>query len=134
VRAASAQPPVVAIEGALPGVDLEWVIGDLAWGDSLRDESTGVLLRQLVDVTLNQHVASTVLIRKHDPASTAPTNYKRYRIKKGDSLHRVAVSHAPRHAPKKVVAKLAARIKSINKIRDPKTYFAKHVGRVILIP
>jgi hypothetical protein len=128
------QPPTIVVEGALQGTNLEWVIEDIEWLDGdLRNPENDVLVRRRANVTLVQYVVGVVYVEKKDGGDTGSTQYRRHRIKKHDTLHKVAAKYAGSKKPKVITAKAKA-IKKTNKIRDPKRYFKKHVGKVILIP
>jgi LysM repeat protein len=131
-------PPIVRVTGStVPrGRDVQWVIEELDWGDTIYN-TEGDILRQEALVTLLQADAAEHL-RKLSPSkkrqqrpkprrSGQPVGHVRggvYRWKKGDTFGKLAERFMGG-------AKYAAQLMRFNNIRDPKTV---RVGDIIRFP
>lgn len=133
------QPPVVRIDaagGALPWQSRRWVIDAITWGDALMN-GKGNRVRQAAVVTFLEYVSDD-LIERIPPAKKRRNKKKRgtgegmkkgakekrYTIKRGDTLPRLA-------AHKLGDARRWREIAKLNNIRDPRNL---KIGRVIRLP
>jgi LysM repeat protein len=127
VHPGETEPPKLIVDGsgAIPhdhqnDPDLRWVIDDI-------DPQAGVQwhwgqrVRQLAIVTLKQHVEDDIIIKK----ASAKKPVKHYRLKKGDTLPKIAAKF---HHSKDWWKKIA----KINHIRDP--YHPGKPGTLIKLP
>lgn len=82
-------PPSLRIFGPVPRPGTRWVIASLDYGDALRSYSTGQRLRQAMTVHLLQYNEETDVVTqpRGSAASKAPRKYK---VKAGDDLHKIA--------------------------------------------
>lgn len=146
------EPPVLIVnaEGAIPhdyheASHVRWVIEKLTWGDSLRNYY-GNRIRQYVDVTIMQYIADELLeqvsvARKRNSGPSGRRNTgrlpararnvrkpgassKRYTVKAGDTLSKIAAAKLGSWKRWKEIAKL-------NNIRDPRKL---RVGQVLRLP
>ena len=61
------KPPTVKLYGYVPHTELTWVISQITWGESMRDQN-GLLVRQKLTVTLWQFVPADIVTKS--PASS----------------------------------------------------------------
>lgn len=132
------QPPTVTVSapgGVIPTFyeGMRWVVEALSWGDALMNTYNN-RTRQAVTVTLLQAVADDLIKRspaKDRKASDARAKgsgkgakNKRYTVKRGDTLSKIAAKQLGSAKRWREIAKL-------NNIRDPKNV---KVGRVLKLP
>jgi hypothetical protein len=129
------QPPVLEIDGPLPGTTKNWILFSLEFNDAIRDFTTGDRTQQLVKATLyeyNAPLASTNIQNFSHAAAwvqnTIDPNFslkssKLYTVKIGDTIESVAASNNS----------TVEKIQNANGIRDPKS-FEFLLGSTIIIP
>lgn len=121
------RPPLVRVHGLSiphPHQNAAWVIQDLAWGETLRSTSTGDRVRQQVTISLMQHVDASNIEENNIRPGTAQPKYRRYTIKKGDTLQSISRKLLGEAKRWKELAKL-------NNINDPRHL---KVGSHIRVP
>lgn len=133
------QPPVVRVDakgGALPWQSRRWVIDAISWGDALMN-SNGNRTRQAAVVTFLEYVSDDLIERvppakkrrntkkrKEGTGSKKGAKEKRYTVKRGDSLSKIA-------ARKLGDARRWRELAKLNNIRDPRNV---RVGQVLRLP
>jgi len=123
-----AEPPKVKVGGGTPGDTYTWVISDITWGDEqiwAWYRGSMVRYRQDAVIKLLQHVdIAKVKAMRPMVAGAGATHVKFYRVKKGDTLPKIAVKVYGDRSKWKNIAKA-------NKIRDGQKLV---VGRQLRIP
>lgn len=126
------EPPTVRVDGKgipRPG-PIDWVIESIDWGTHVIYDTDAnnslVRLRQDAIVHLLQYVAGDRAAFKSIPPGTKPASGwpKQHRVKKGETLQKIAVQYYKDATKWKKIA-------DANNIRDPKH---PPVGKVIRIP
>jgi hypothetical protein len=106
---ANTAPPEVAVSGlAIPGTSLRWVISELTWG-AVEANSTGERTRANVTIKLAE-LLDDELLRITNPAKVRkPSVSRTYRVKKGDTLTRIAARQLGDANKWRAIAKLNIR-------------------------
>lgn len=111
-----ARPPTVRVAGPVPCASTdEWLVETIDWGAAMRRNGDPLEQRTRQHLVLNlveDHSVDLVLTRKVPPAKRVRIRRKRYVVKKGDTLSKIA-------ARLKVKGGWRA-IAKVNGIRDPK--------------
>lgn len=131
------EPPVIRVSGPVPYTKLQWVITGIDHGDEIRRKKDGRRVRAFMTINLMEYVAADVMqTKKSSPAKSAQgrkdkkkddehkSSSKTYRVKKGDTLSKIAVHLLGSANDWHKIAKL-------NHIRDPRNI---KVGQVLRIP
>lgn len=113
-------PPPVRLVGAVPHPDFTWVITGIDWGDCLRDSATGARLRQAAVVHLLEYMEERVV-------SALPPPPRKYKVKRGDDLKKIAARMLGKSARWPEIVKL-------NKGLRGWRLTAKQIGKTILVP
>jgi hypothetical protein len=118
--------PIVKIHGdALVHRDKEYVIENLTWGVTERNHEKGHRTRQLVTVSLLEYVDGGAVDETNvRPGHGVKKKYRRYTIKRGDDLFKIAQRFLGDFHRWREIAKL-------NKLHDP---HHPPVGKTIRIP
>jgi hypothetical protein len=107
------RPPTVSIAGPVHHTDVVWVIENIDWGDSYRNDD-GVLVRQPATLELMEFEPGDVVTssqRARDLAVFGPGS--RYNVRAGDTLMKIA-------ARKLGDADRWKEIAELNNLRDPR--------------
>lgn len=107
------QPPVLTIDGAtIPRYAREdgrtWVIESVEWGDAIRRDSDGLLVRQAGSITLMEYAQDKRLAKLK--RSTRP-KYRQVNVRRGDTFAKIAKRELG-------AAKLARRLAKLNDARS----------------
>jgi nucleoid-associated protein YgaU len=103
--------------------DKDYVIENLAWGATERHHEKGYRSRQMVTVTILEYIdGGNVKETKTAPGHSI--KYRRYTVKKDDTLPKIAIRFLGDYRRWKEIARL-------NNLHDPRNPPA---GRVIRIP
>ena len=86
---ATLTPPALRLFGAVPYPNLKWVITGIDWGDQLRSSATGQRLRQELTLHLLEYREETQLASL-PRAKAAPKPPRKYKVKRGDDLKKIA--------------------------------------------
>lgn len=124
--AAHAPPLKIKVDGGYPSRYLTWVVEGIDWGDAVLYNKIGTTLvrvRQDATVHLLQFV-SAELVHIKKQAGRTPPRFTPYKVKKGDTLSKIAASHYKDRDKWTVIGKA-------NGIRDNK---GVKVGQTIKIP
>jgi hypothetical protein len=117
-------PPPVRLAGAIPHPEFTWVISGFDWGDALRSPATGRRQRQAVTLHLLEYQADETIAAL---APAPPPPPRKYKVAKGDNLHKLAVRFLGKSSRWTEIVKL-------NKgMRGPQLG-SRWVGKTILIP
>lgn len=117
-------PPPIRFVGPVPHPEFTWVITGIDYGDALRDDRSGVRLRQGLVLHLLEYVDERVVSALPPP----PPPPRKYKVKKGDNLKKVATRYLGKSSRWPDIVKLNK--KSLRGWRIPK----KMIGKTILIP
>ena len=124
------KPPRIKVSGAALLIytgyisGIEWVVEDLDWGDSKRDEN-GTLLRAPVTVSLLEYSSVDIATKR---LKTREKKTRRiYTVKSGDTLLSIA-------RRKLGDATLWKKIASLNNIRDPRSNKKLTPGKKLRLP
>ena len=82
-------PGVVALDGVTLPVD-EWVIEDMAFGDVIIDPASRERVRQVVSLTLREHVEPTYLQQRKRALQGSKGKTRVVTVKRGDTPARIA--------------------------------------------
>lgn len=122
----SAQPPIVSVDGHVRGAGTAWVIqDDIQWGDELRDETSGELLRKAAVVNLIASEPGTVAVAARQPGT--PPFFARHTAAKGDTLQTISMLYYGVTTQWRTIGQAQKPV-----IRDPRVKIK--IGRVILVP
>lgn len=118
------EPSPVRLYGrALALSGWKWVLNDIAWGTTVRDQD-GRLKRQVLTLTFEEYVKSRNLKFKRRKKQTKPHKPEKYTVKKGDTLYSIAKKfYDDRDKWKKIAER--------NDLRGPRSI---KVGDVLIIP
>ena len=127
------EPPIVTVSGVVPHTDLTWVVNDLKFGDSVRNEK-GAIVRQEITVSLLRYVAEDRVSTKSSAAKaranaggtkkTGTSGPSLHTVRAGETLSSIAADHLGDYRRWPEIA-------SLNGIRDPKVIV---VGQPLRIP
>lgn len=107
--------------------NLDWVITDIDWNGSMR-ESDGVLYRQNATITFLQFQPPDVVLKNVKKSSSTKTRTRRiYIVKRGDTLHKIAMKELG-------VASRWRELAKLNNIRDPRSSKKLRVGKRLKLP
>jgi hypothetical protein len=123
---ASLTPPPLRIIGAVPMPGLKWVITGIDYGDVLRSVRTGQRLRQELTLHLMEYREETDL-KTLPRAGASAKPPRKYKVKKGDNLKKIAAKLLGKSSDWEQIAKL-------NKGMRGWKLVAKWVGKTILVP
>jgi LysM domain len=118
--------PPIRLFGAVPHPEKTWVISGIDWGDALRDFSTGARLRQALTLHLIEYQEDATLLSDTRGAAT-PSGARKYKVKKGDDLKKIAAHQLGKSARWPDIVKL-------NKGLRGWKLGPKWVGKTIKIP
>jgi hypothetical protein len=130
------QPPVIEVVGAtVPHRGTHWVLNGLTPGEVHRRDSDGARVRMLFTLNLMEYLEPDVLTKSSPAKRQQDRNRQRkdnrsrrtYRVKKGDTLGKIAVAIYSERKRWHDIARL-------NDIRDPKSSTHLKVGRVLKLP
>ena len=106
---ANTPPPPVQIAGpGIPGSSLTWLIDDLTWGAALIDES-GQRTRATLQLKLVERIDDQLLAITNPAKNLKPATGKRYRVKRGDTLTKIAARQLGSAKRWREIAKLNVR-------------------------
>lgn len=125
-RPATLTPPVIRLIGGVPRPGLKWVINGMDYGDYLRNGKTGARIRQAFVLHLMEYVEDTTLIAL-PKAAAQPTQKRKYKVKRGDDLKKLATKFLGKSSHWQDIAKLN---KGLRGWKIP----ASFIGKTILIP
>jgi LysM domain len=123
---ASLTPPPLRLYGAVPKPGLKWVISGIDYGDCLRSVRTGQRLRQELTLHLLEYREETTL-QKLPRATATSKPPRKYKVKKGDDLKKIAARLLGKSSAWEDIVKLN---KGLRGWKLP----AKWVGKTILVP
>lgn len=121
---ATATPPPIRLTGPVPHPEFTWVVTGIDFGDALRDDRSGERLRQGVILHLLEYVDERVVSALPPP----PPPPRKYKVKKGDNLKKLATRYLGKSSRWPDIVKLNK--KSLRGWHIPK----KLIGKTILIP
>lgn len=134
----NAEPPVCVFNsgGLVPhdythATHLRWVLDDIQFGEAIRRRSDGNRVRAEMTVTVLEYVEDVYVIEraltraaKRTTSARQGAAQKRYTVKRGDTLSRIAQQELGTFSRWREIARL-------NNIRDPRTL---KVGQVLRLP
>jgi hypothetical protein len=134
-------PPILKLEGPIPGTQRYWVLYNLEFTEAVRDRDTGDRIQQNCKITLyefqppyanqNEYFSYsptqqwTLTNIATNSSTTYNSQYVVYQVKKGDTINSISIHFYGD-------ASYAAKILSINNIRDPKSIKAGQRLKVIV--
>lgn len=122
-------PTRIKVDGGYPSRYLTWVIESIDWGDMVYYNKIGtavVRVRQDAVVHLLQYVAPELVRLKQQQSRNAP-NFTRYKVKKGDTLSKLAAKYYHDRDKWTVIAKA-------NGMRDSKALKEHQMIKIPKIP
>ena len=128
------QPPVLVLNGPIPGVERQWVVYTVAFGEAIRDPLAGFRTQQQVKVIFYEY-QSPLVSQTNTPtpaaaaqqaltANTASQTYLIYQVKTGDTLAGIAATFLGTFNKWTIIA-------ALNNIRTPNNISP---GQIIQIP
>jgi hypothetical protein len=128
------QPPVLSVSGPVPGIQHQWVIYTVSFGEALRDPNAGFRVQQKVQFSLYEYNSPlATIVGNPTPAQAAQQalnaaeasqSYSLYVVAAGDNLVTIAANTLGFYT-------LWTSIAALNDIRDPNNVTA---GQIIKIP
>jgi LysM repeat protein len=120
--------PKIRMYGQVPHLNKEWRIVSFDWGDATWHNLRRVF--QVVTVNLTEAESADQITTTAAAAKSSAPRARRYTVKKGDTLARIAVREMGAATPRQIAVAVAD-LKKANKLRDAK---ALKVGAKIVIP